>query len=529
MTLRKRYLDAINHIFELFTAPTPEFKKDYATLNLIENPTALFGPPGVGKTALITITAKVLFGDEAAVVHLTESKKPEDVFFEMDISLKNDGKTVQRYEFKPMPREAMTKPIVFFNEFNRANDLMLDELLSYFEEGEVYARGVMLKRVRSKVWLDYNPYKNTVDYALITRIAGSINVHGLELPDEALLLERKFSKRSIEKLCDLAETKLTKEDMYRIWDEVKKVKVSAEAASSASLFMALFKACVHDIDSLIVERPCDECEIRENCLLAELEQPLHTRNVEHIVMLMKARAWLEGRDEVQVKYDLEPAIKLAISHKVLLKDDTKREYMTYDNWFEGSLKRRLQEVPTIYTNTAKIIEMINKERTPSSRIKMYTRARDRARDPLTLKILKETVGNAIIADSKKKMAEKIAELIKMKHTDYTEDEVTKIDESELLPEHRDKITEEKTKLLEYLKATVTVGRDRLGDIAKELTGVDMNAAMLMKEIIEGVEKGVVHITKSNDAGTVTVDISGTQAQISFRVKRKAVADVFWNV
>lgn len=344
-TLHARFGKAIAAIFAAVVA-TPAFIRDWAVCNLFEQPVVEVGPPGVAKTLLARATGRALFGAEAAVVTCFEDARPEDLIYDLGIAqIHGDGRS--DYAFDVKPRAVLTAPFVLVNEWNRLTTRTQNACLGIFAEGSITVRGTTLRKAPGKVVLDANPYYGPLgDLAARDRFVACLFVERLSIADQFTMLGRKYGGGHVEDLAAGIEPLLSTPDMLAIWEDVKRVAVPGQEQGRILLTTSVFSSCIHKLESVseaFRERlRCEECSFRRACCTRHLRHPVSVRMADAVVLLCKAHAWYEGRAVIDTRRDLVPALRLAIGHKIDLREEPAAEYPSVLAWFDRVVRPLLE-------------------------------------------------------------------------------------------------------------------------------------------------------------------------------------------
>ncbi|MFN7976369.1 MAG: MoxR family ATPase [Acidobacteriota bacterium] len=343
--LHARFQKGIAAIFGAVVA-SPSFVRDWSVCMLFEAPVVEVGPPGVAKTLLARATGRALFGAEAAVVTCFEDARPEDLIYDVGISqLHGEGRS--DYAFDVKARDVLTAPFVLVNEWNRLTPRTQNPFLGIFAEGAITVRGTTLRKARGKVVLDMNPYYGPMgDLAARDRFVACLTVERLSIADQFTMLGRKYGGGHVEDLAAGLEPVLGAADMLAIWEDVRRVAVPAQEQGRILLTTSVFSSCVHKLESVSEafrdRLKCEECAYRRACVTRHLRQPVSVRMADAVVLLTKAHAWYEGRAVVDTRRDLLPALRLAIGHKVDLREEAAAEHPSVLSWFDRTVRPLLE-------------------------------------------------------------------------------------------------------------------------------------------------------------------------------------------
>ncbi len=151
---------------------------------------------------------------------------------------------------------------------------------------------------------------------------------------------------------------LTYEDMRKIWEEVSRVKVSEDLKFFLMhLVHNHLNNCIHGhkeyFSPEVMRSLCQNCRWKhEPC--SEILQPLGERWWIDAIRLSKAKAYFEGRKEIDID-DLYFSIPYILAHRVHLREDILITYRSAELWAEKLVSRIKTEmearwIPTLNGN-----------------------------------------------------------------------------------------------------------------------------------------------------------------------------------
>ncbi len=341
MNLRDIYKKGIKELEKWYT-----FGADDEILKIIplvrNGKFLLLGPYGFGKSLYAYLIGRIFFGysrEKMPVVQLMNELSVNDVFFRMDVASLMKGKEVVE------PRDIVTAPFKFVNEFQRGNHRVYNTFLGLFEEGFVTLRDKKFKTADYIAILDANPFDSgsvEVPAALLDRITASVNMRTIPGPK---MLDMMDSPVNFEKVRSVMRA----EDMNELWNEVDAVKVPARINLLLTLLHGYFSNCIYGDKAVMnyhyVARTCESCRFRtEPC--AMLREPLGHRWWKDVLRIAKAKAYFESHGEIASE-DIFFATKYALQHRIRTHERLRSLYSSKEDWLDETLnnaKVRLKSV-----------------------------------------------------------------------------------------------------------------------------------------------------------------------------------------
>lgn len=389
-----KYIEACAEISRLIEGP-PEFFLGYFAANAIRNSShLLYGAPGVGKTTLIRITGKVMFEDETVIVNHYEGVSPEDTIFSIHPGIKSLGNGDSRYTFNPEPMPYLGSRFALMNEMNRAGAAYQNSFLSILEEGQISVRGKTLTKTPGITWIDYNPYKGSFDPAFIDRALSGHTMEELGIAGQIRVANKKYNAGHNPNLVAQAQKMIGFKEMEKVWDDVENVKMSPQALGQAQILLSMFSACKHKLGSMHSlskkNLNCNSCSAEKKCTVKFLKRPILSRAIDSFVMLSKAVAYVNGRDEVDPDKDFMIALKHTVSHRLMLKDQG--AYANNDTWFEKVAVPKMPSKSTVESakrSMAKIKRALGNDKTLPKALDIYQRMHGKNLSPAIHNLFKE--------------------------------------------------------------------------------------------------------------------------------------------
>jgi MoxR-like ATPase len=548
--LQKKYRQTVDAVFGInnkkqayFISPSETFVTDIATAFLLKDSAILLtGSPGVGKTTLLRILAYQLTGDRDSlgVVNCTQDLRAEDFVYEVAIEYheRNRKETIPEegavtaIEFQPKPRPILTRKFALLNEINRLNSRSMNALLSILAERSIVVHGTELRRATGIVLMDMNPHvAGPMEWAFVDRLRANIHVPALlDLGDQLRLLKAKYGKgKHIEDLVAHAMNEpapMTTAELVRVWEDVDRVTIDDDAFSSLILFTSVFSSCKHDLSTRWVsfELPCDKCEFKETCITTHLEHPVFTRSLDHLVKMLKAGAYYAGRNQVNLRQDILPALRRVMLHRLQVKPEYASKYVDAQAWYDAEVEQRILELQenwkqskTSYDEIAKVL----KENRDMDASRLFNAFRKHAKDIVSLKIVEmlEPSIEAAAEDRFKKAYAKCLAYEKIGYSRTALDEFASLRE-ELPPRYAEQLSKLRDKLLTRLDGMIEVKVETYSDFVVAIAKVDSAASDMATELPQWGRK---HYTLS-DGTTIEVSAERGRYIVQFNAQTSVIAD-----
>lgn len=272
------------------------------TLNLLhERSTALIrAPRGRGKSTLMLLFLKGVFGDEYVVLSGASEVKRGEVVARLDIpSLEKEG--VEQVIWSAFVR-AHGKGI---DEVNRLNPYISANIYHLLQFGEVWAYG---KRYNVKDFI-LIANENPSDPTTFTHPPPFYDRFDVCVHLSSLVLSEKFRLQEIsEKYSSVVESMpqvLDFETLKEIRSEVAEVEVDVELKAAVNILVRDLQACIRDRDEGPVRPPslCEGCHFVHNVCGMIREGPSERATI-ILLNLLKAKEWLEGKVTIDDVYKL---------------------------------------------------------------------------------------------------------------------------------------------------------------------------------------------------------------------------------
>ena len=507
--LQQKYREAVNSIFGIdhagqgyFISPSNEFVTDMATAFLLKNSSVLLtGAPGTGKTSVLQILSYHLTGDKnsLAVVNCTQELRAEDFLYEVLIQYREylkkkdeekglpDEAKITAIIFEPKPRPVLTQTFSLVNEVNRLSSRALNGLLSILAERSIVVHGKKLSRATGIILMDMNPHvSGPLEWGFVDRIRANIQVTALDMGAQLKLLKLKHGEgKHLEDLVEYAmqaPSLMTAEELMKVWEDVDKVVLDEENFSSLVLFTNVFCSCKYELSTkwMTFELPCQECEFKETCIVKQLEHPIFTRSLDHIVKMLKAEAYFQGRTRVELKEDILPALRRVMMHRLQVKPEYSSRYVNAQLWYDTEVEQRILELQKNWMDAKVFYDEITKalkEKKETEAAKLYNTFRKQTKDPVSLKVV-EMLEPTIEAAAETRFSKMYAKCLAYEQTGYSRkdmDEFSSVDK-ELPPKFSEQLTRLRDKLLARLNGIIEVKMNEYNDFIVALAKADPSAA-----------------------------------------------------
>ncbi len=271
------------------------------TLGLLsERSTILIrGPRGRGKSTLMLLFLKGIFGDDYVVISGASEVKRGEVVARLHLpSLEKEG--VERVVWSAFVK-AKGKGI---DEVNRLNPYTAANIYHMLQFGEVWAYG---KRYLTRDFVliaNENPGDPTTfthPPPFYDRFDVSVYLRSLSL-SEKFELQKLLEKTS--PVDDMPQV-LSFEDLKEAREEVAEVELDVEIMGTINVLVRDLQACVRGRDYSPIKPPalCEGCHFVRGVCSAIKEGPSERATVV-LTNLAKAKAWLEGKVDVSDIYEL---------------------------------------------------------------------------------------------------------------------------------------------------------------------------------------------------------------------------------
>jgi hypothetical protein len=502
--LQQKYRSTVLAIFGtngktpgFFISPSEDFVTDIATSFLLKDSAILLtGSPGVGKTTILRVLAYQLTGDpdSIAIVNCTQDTRAEDFVYEVAIQTResnSDGK-VTTYEFDPLPRSILTKTFALVNEVNRLRPTAMNALLSVLAERSIVVRGKELRRATGIIMMDMNPHIATpLEWAFIDRVRSNIHVPALlDLGDQFRLLRTKYGAgKHVEDLVGYAmkmPARMNAEELGRVWDDVDRVSIDESSLASLVLYTNVFNSCKYDLSTkwTSFELPCQNCEYKETCVTTQLEHPVFTRSLDHLVKMLKAEAYFAGRDHVVLSEDIFPALRRVMLHRLQVKPEFAARYVDAQAWYDAEVEQRILSLQEKWRQAKETFDTINKtltEKKDSEAAEAFNRFRKAAKDIVSLRIV-EMLEPTLEAATEKRFKQLYAKSLAMEKTGYAKRELESEEfnclDRTLPPKLASKVQEIREKLLARLQGVTEVSASQYGDFVAAISAAESSASQM---------------------------------------------------
>lgn len=282
-------------------------------LNLLhDKSTALIrGPRGRGKSTLMLLFLKGIFGDDFVVLSGSSEIKRGEVLARLDIpSLEREGmEKVIWSAFVKSPGKGL-------DEANRLNPYTAAGIYHLLQFGEVWAYGQ--RYIVGDFVLMAN--ENPADPTTFVHPPPFYDRFDVSVYLESLTLSEKFElQRLVEKLGNVVEDMpqvTTFDSLKEIRKEVSSVELDLDMRGSINVLVRDLQACIRHRDLTQIKPPalCEGCPFIRNICSSVREGPSE-RAITVLTKLVKAKAWLDGKVDEQDIYRLALAV---LPHRISL-------------------------------------------------------------------------------------------------------------------------------------------------------------------------------------------------------------------
>jgi len=491
--LQRKYISAIRKIFsDYFVAPRDGFIPDIGSALLLKNSSVILtGAPGTGKSTLLRLLAYELTGkpDSLAVATCTEDIRAEDFIYDMDIRQKQESAGLTRYEFTPLSRPLLTRTFAFVNEVNRLNPRARNALLSVLAEREISVKGVPLKRTDGVILMDMNPSyaHGNLEWAFVDRIRAHLALPALELGDQLRLFKTKYGAgKHVEDLVAYAMKEpaiMTEKELFKVWEDVDKVELDDAYGSNILLFTNVFASCkfpLSDVHSNF-KLPCDSCRYNETCVTKMMEHPVLTRSIDHVVKMLKAQAYFDGRAAVDLQKDMLPTLRRTMLHRVGVRPEFASKYPTIEDWYTEEVEQRIIVLQENWKEAKRIYDQIAdalKAGKDADATIILNRFKSEAKDVVSVK-LTEILQPNVEEASEGRFKHIYARALAMEKTGYTADQIKQLRDEPLVERLARELERVTQRLDGYLSGLSQINEDEYKVLVGALMAVDPGAGRLM--------------------------------------------------
>ncbi len=555
-TLQQKYRDTVGSIFGIdhankgyFIPPSDEFVIDMGTAFLLRNSSVILsGAPGVGKTSVLRILSYHLTGDKdaLAVVNCTQDLRAEDFLYEVLIQYReylerknnaekkddNEPEKITAIVFEPKPRPVLTRKFSLINEVNRLCSRSANALLSVLAERSIVVHGKTLSRATGIILMDMNPHvSGPLEWGFVDRIRANIHVSALDMGAQLKLLKLKHGEgKNLEELVEYAmqvPSLMNAEELATVWEDVDRVVLDEETFSSLVLFTNVFCSCKYDLSTkwMAFELPCQECEFKETCIVRQLEHPIFTRSLDHIVKMLKAEAYFKGRTRVELKEDILPALRRVMMHRLQVKPEYASRYVNAQLWYDKEVEQRILELQKNWMEAKasydKIVKAL-KEKHETEAAKLYNTLRKQSKDPVSLKVV-EMLESTIEAAAEARFGKMYAKCLSYESAGYEKsnlDEFSSVEE-ELPPKLAEQLTKLRDKLLARLSSVIEIRMDEYKNFVLALAKAEPSAADMATNAPRSWGKADYNLA---DGSKIEVRTERERYIVTFNAQTSAVAD-----
>jgi hypothetical protein len=156
------------------------------------------GDPETGRGRnlhLIASEMRSMVGD----AKIDYDKRADEVLYGLEIQeVSNEDGTVKTFEFEPLPRPIVTRPVKFFNEANRSQSGVEDAILGLIAEKEVEYRGKTFTSPSFVAWMDTNPHQKGNDLAFTDRIDMELLFKSISLGGRYAVLGKQLGEQGLQ-------------------------------------------------------------------------------------------------------------------------------------------------------------------------------------------------------------------------------------------------------------------------------------------------------------------------------------------
>ena len=341
--------------------------------------------------------------------------------------------------------------------------------------------------------MDMNPHIATpLEWAFIDRVRSNIHVPALlDLGDQFRLLRTKYGAgKHVEDLVGYAmkmPAKMRADELGRVWDDVDRVSIDESSLASLVLYTNVFNSCKYDLSTkwTSFELPCQNCEYKETCVTTQLEHPVFTRSLDHLVKMLKAEAYFAGRDHVELSEDIFPALRRVMLHRLQVKPEFAARYVDAQAWYDAEVEQRILSLQEKWKQAKETFDTINKaltEKKDAEAAEAFNKFRKAAKDIVSLKIV-EMLEPTLETATEKRFKQLYAKALAMDKAGYTKRDLTESDEFNSLdrtlpPKFAAKVQEFREKLLARLQGVTEVSEAQYGDFVANISAVEPSASQM---------------------------------------------------
>ena len=156
------------------------------------------GDPETGRGRnlhLIASEMRSMVGD----AKIDYDKRADEVLYGLEIQeVSNEDGSIKTFEFEPLPRPIVTRPVKFFNEANRSQSGVEDAILGLIAEKEVEYRGKTFTSPSFVAWMDTNPHQKGNDLAFTDRIDMELLFKSISLGGRYAVLGKQLGEQGLQ-------------------------------------------------------------------------------------------------------------------------------------------------------------------------------------------------------------------------------------------------------------------------------------------------------------------------------------------
>ncbi|MCD6563049.1 MAG: AAA family ATPase [Thermoproteales archaeon] len=285
----------------------------YIILNLLHNKstTLIRGPRGRGKSTLMILFLKGIFGDDFVVISGSSEIKRGEVVARLHIpSLEKEG--IEKVLWSTFVK----KPGKGIDELNRLNPYTAASIYHLLQFGEVWAYGQKYSIKDFILFANENP----IDPTSFIHPPPFYDRFDISIYLDSLTLSQKFELQNLVEnnpmLIEDMPQIITFDELNEVINEVEEIELDVELKGVINTLIRDFQACIRNRDISSIKPPalCEGCHFVRNICSSIRDGPSERATI-ILTQLAKAKVWLDRKIDENDVYSLAQVV---LPHRVNL-------------------------------------------------------------------------------------------------------------------------------------------------------------------------------------------------------------------